>query len=78
MWPLWARIPSEDLDTDDDHDDHDDQDDHDDHDGAGDDEDVIDNHDGHLRAGKHLYQGESFSRGGGILGISFMSWLISL
>ena len=32
MWPLWARIPSEDLDTDDDHDDHDDPDDHDDHD----------------------------------------------
>ena len=29
MWPLWARIPSEDLDTDDDHDDHDDHDDND-------------------------------------------------
>ena len=58
MWPLWARIPSEDLNTDGDHDNHgdhddhnddldyDDHDDHDDYDDP-DDHNDYDDHDDH-------------------------------
>ena len=43
MWPLWATIPLEDLNSDDDHDDHDNHDDHDDYDDH-DDHDDLDDH----------------------------------